>query len=299
MAREGSSSSEDCECGYERPSDELILKQHDQIREEQASKVNVIGDMEELPILTKEYTDKNYFNKIASIKNQYNTFRRVQSDGNCFYRAFIYGYLEQLISTRDEIECERMLACLLSKFDVLCAQGFDSLVFEETLDALMNYIKRIASFPSSSFSATPCSNDDALNADELQLAFRDSSTSFDLMVIMLLRLITSCEIQSKEDFFLPFILGMSNSLSCSSFCRSHVEPMNEESDHIHIVALSNSLGVPLRVVYLDAGDSIVGAAEHDFIPVNWDPESPPRVVLLYRPGHYDILYPSQALVLAE
>ena len=60
--------------------------------------------------------------------------------------------------------------------------------------------------------------------------------------------------------------------------------MGKESDHIHITALTNATGVPVRVQYMDRG----GGKEinaHDF------PEgSHPHVHLLYRPGHYDILY---------
>ena len=61
--------------------------------------------------------------------------------------------------------------------------------------------------------------------------------------------------------------------------------MAKESDHIHIIALSEALGIHVRVEYMDRGDG--GTVNyHDF------PEdgSPPHVCLLYRPGHYDILY---------
>ncbi len=84
----------------------------------------------------------------------------------------------------------------------------------------------------------------------------------------------------------------------AQFCRSAVEPMGEESDHVHITALSDALGVPVRVVYLDrSGDTDDKPAEvnhHDFIPVG-SPQTTvdPFVVLLYRPGHYDILYTKQ------
>lgn len=67
-----------------------------------------------------------------------------------------------------------------------------------------------------------------------------------------------------------------------------VEPMYKESDHIHIIALSSALDVGIRVRYMDRGQSTEAIA-HDF------PEgSHVRVHLLYRPGHYDILYPNDA-----
>jgi ubiquitin thioesterase protein OTUB1 len=116
-------------------------------------------------------------------------------------------------------------------------------------------------------------------------------------VVMFFRFVTSGEIRRRTDFFEPFILGMSG-MNVVQFCRSAVEPMGEESDHVHITALSDALGVPVRVVYLDrSGDTDDKPAEvnhHDFIPVG-SPQTTvdPFVVLLYRPGHYDILYTKQ------
>lgn len=79
--------------------------------------------------------------------------------------------------------------------------------------------------------------------------------------------------------------------------------MGEESDHVHITALSDALGVPIRVVYLDRSSCDSGGASvnhHDFIPTPGDcpnansgstKTTSPFITLLYRPGHYDILYP--------
>jgi ubiquitin thioesterase protein OTUB1 len=77
--------------------------------------------------------------------------------------------------------------------------------------------------------------------------------------------------------------------------------MGEESDHVHITALSDALGVPIRVVYLDRSSCDSGGVSvnhHDFIPTVGDlPNASgssetvtPFITLLYRPGHYDILY---------
>lgn len=131
--------------------------------------------------------------------------------------------------------------------------------------------------------------------------------------------------------------------------------MGEESDHVQMVALTDALQVPIRVVYLDrsqalgvgdgsgefgvgAGDAVsmefpaasgaVGNAPgvsfasaapggagstagtvvsgiagggppvkvdvHDFVPdaLVGSAATEPRVHLLYRPGHYDVLYPA-------
>ena len=60
--------------------------------------------------------------------------------------------------------------------------------------------------------------------------------------------------------------------------------MGKESDHIQIIGLTSALGVPVRVEYMDRGEG--DQCNHHHFPE----DSNPVVTLLYRPGHYDILY---------
>jgi len=75
-----------------------------------------------------------------------------------------------------------------------------------------------------------------------------------------------------------------------------IEPCNHESDYLQIVCLSNLLRVGVRVAYLDQsgqhGASSSGDAASEQMHTYDFPEgASPRVHLLYRPGHYDVLYP--------
>lgn len=63
-----------------------------------------------------------------------------------------------------------------------------------------------------------------------------------------------------------------------------VEPMSKESDHIHIIALAQVLNVCIQVEYMDRGEG--GTVNHHIFPEDGEP----KIFLLYRPGHYDILY---------
>ena len=69
--------------------------------------------------------------------------------------------------------------------------------------------------------------------------------------------------------------------------------MGRESDHIHIATLTTSASVPVRIEYVDRGTSST-AANHSELSVNHhdfpDNSAPPKICLIYRPGHYDILY---------
>lgn len=99
-------------------------------------------------------------------------------------------------------------------------------------------------------------------------------------LIVYLRILTSAELRKGRDFYVNFIDGEQ---SLEDFCQLEVEPMYKESDHIHIIALTSALGIGVRIVYMDRGLGL----NHDF------PESlSPSIHLLYRPGHYDIIYPN-------
>lgn len=52
-----------------------------------------------------------------------------------------------------------------------------------------------------------------------------------------------------ESFY--FSIGFANK---KFICFQEVEPMYKESDHIHIIALSNALNVGVRVKYMDRGE---------------------------------------------
>lgn len=59
--------------------------------------------------------------------------------------------------------------------------------------------------------------------------------------------------------------------------------MGRESDHIHIIALSQATGICVEVDYMDRGDG-------NLISHVFPEDSTPSIYLLYKPGHYDILY---------
>ena len=69
-----------------------------------------------------------------------------------------------------------------------------------------------------------------------------------------------------------------------------VEPMGKECEMVSVLALAEAFGVQVSVEYLD-GRALVNdkLARHTF-----GPESAKiRLEFLYRPGHYDVLYPKE------
>ncbi|KAL6756826.1 peptidase C65 Otubain-domain-containing protein [Haematococcus lacustris] len=268
---------------------ESIVQQQNELRAEQA-KIAYVGDRVDLSVLKAEYEAGSdvWVRKIEWLEHKFSHFRRTRGDGNCFYRAFIFSYLEGLLLSQDTQETKRLAEVLQGWRSKLVEAGFQDLVFSDALDLLLEQLNSI----SQGF----------LSSEALQEAYQDDTASN--LVIMLLRFIVSAEIKRRDDFFLPFILGMyDDPPACvDTFCQRYVEPMAEESDNIHIVALTDALQVPVTVVYLDrsgvesrashlATRTELEVNEHTIVPDACAAAGAPiRVHVLYRPGHYDILY---------
>lgn len=48
-----------------------------------------------------------FVHKIESLGKQYSGIRRARGDGNCFFRSFVFGYLEELVATKNLEERDR------------------------------------------------------------------------------------------------------------------------------------------------------------------------------------------------
>lgn len=275
-----------------RPTDDAILRQENEIKAEIAGKLEYVGDKEPLQVLAAEYQPGSVFRaKIQRLADKYEGIRRARGDGNCFFRSFMFSYLERILETKDEAEAQRMLARLPYCRKLLISAGYLEFTWEDFMTVFSEQIESVRPMLETTISL-----------DTLVQRCRDSGVSD--YVVMFFRFVTSCEIQHRAEFFEPFVFGTSD-MSVIKFCRTCVEPMGEESDHIHITALIDVLQVPVRVVYLDGSLSgndaeTADVNHHDFIPGESDGSASvvqeikePFAVLLYRPGHYDILYPKK------
>lgn len=63
----------------------------------------MVGIKETLSSLEKEYMDDDvYRSKVQDLSNKYKSIRRTRPDGNCFFRAFGFAYLEGLLDCQQE-----------------------------------------------------------------------------------------------------------------------------------------------------------------------------------------------------
>ncbi|RDX98726.1 Ubiquitin thioesterase otubain-like protein, partial [Mucuna pruriens] len=291
--------------------DDDIMQQQYAIQADEAKKV----PFEPLSSLAAEYKSGSpiLLEKIKVLDEQYAAIRRTRGDGNCFFRSFMFSYLEHIMECQDQAEIDRIQANVEKSRKALQTLGYADLTFEDFFALFLEQLECVIE-----------GKETSISHEELVLRSRDQSISdygeflkthpkcvdlisstcldkFVSSVVMFFRFVTSAEIQKRAEFFEPFILGLTNT-TVEQFCKSSVEPMGEESDHVHITALSDVLGIPIRVVYLDRSSCDTGGVSvnhHDFMPVaGYLPNASccsekniPFITLLYRPGHYDILYP--------
>lgn len=260
------------------------MDQQTAICAEEAHKIPFVGDKEPISALAAEYESGSpiLLEKIKLIDQQYSAIRRTRGDGNCFFRSFMFSYLEHILETQDKAEVERIKINVEECRKTLQSLGYADFTFEDFFALFLEQLESVIQ-----------GEDTSMSHDELVQRSRDQSISD--YVVMFFRFVTSGEIRKRSEFFEPFILGLTNA-TVDQFCKSSVEPMGEESDHVHIIALSDTLGVPIRVVYLDRSScetGVVSINHHDFIPVGASAGTKPYITLLYRPGHYDVLYPKE------
>lgn len=122
--------------------------------------------------------------------------------------------------------------------------------------------------------------------EKLKYAFnRINDQSISDYIVCYLRFIISAYLKRNFEEYQYFI---SDGSSVPEFCLKEVEPMGIECDHLQIIALMKSvehvLNGGILIEYLDNSD--LDKTNHVLFPEN----QPPFLFLLYRPGHYDVLY---------
>jgi len=240
--------------------DELIIRQQEGIDKEISARIPLVGTKEDLLVLKNEYAlDEVYSAKLDELSKKYGQLRRMRPDGNCFFRAFSYGILESLLSRPEDILAFR--ETIVETKNTLTSAGFTQFTVEDFYDQFLEVIDKLHA---------------GMTAEELEAYFQEQSLADYLIVY--LRILTSAELRLKTEWYSNFI----EEKTLEEFCQLEVEPMYKESDHIHIIALTTVLARGVRVIYMDRGTG----ASHDF-----PEDSTPCINLLYRPGHYDILYP--------
>jgi ubiquitin thioesterase protein OTUB1 len=258
-----------------RPTDEDILVFENQIRESEVNVHPLIGEPLPIDSLAEEYAsgeNVNFLLKIGQIADSFVALRRTRGDGNCFFRAFSFGFIEAICALPVDVR-EAVTLTLRERIEaMLKSAGFDRMAYEDFFDELFLTIKDFT-LHSSEWLAQEWSNQ----------PHRSHS------LVVLLRLVASAYLRAHAEEYEPFLWEVEGGeAGMITYCQRHVECLGVESDQIHIIALSKALDCDVEIAYLDGNpgqlDRMQFLADDNSTKVL-------RVQMLYRPGHYDLLYP--------
>lgn len=243
------------------------------LRQQNEAQLQEIADATKLQPLTDEpkpLTDleakaPNFLGGIQHLKTRYKSYRPVRGDGNCYYRAFLYSLIEGLlVGATDQTETQRLVEQFktVSWKSVLDA-GYDAMAMEVFYECVVELLDDIPNLSASSF------HEQMNKANDTS----DYATWY-------LRAVTAAYLKNDPARFLPFCND-----DVQAFCAKHVEPMGVECDQVQVLALAEAIGIQVVVEYLDGHSDKVTA--HTFGPH----DATTKLFVLFRPGHYDILYP--------
>lgn len=223
------------------------------------------------------------------LSTKYAHMRKVRGDGNCYYRAFLYGVCESVLTGLHEgdakalKELDRFKALANSSLDEVTKHGYDRSaleMFHEELVDLFDFLCR----------ATNADETKYCTLKELHEKLTEENATSEYCT-WYLRVLTAAYLKSDPDRFLAFLDEPYADIA--TFCSREVEPMGRECGMVQVLALAETLGVDVTIEYLDGRDfdDTVGLTRHEFGPnASGKGKADTRVTLLYRPGHYDILY---------
>ncbi|KAI5812885.1 peptidase C65 Otubain-domain-containing protein [Pyronema omphalodes] len=236
----------------------------------------VVGELKSSKDLVIEYSnaDPAFARKTQALLPKYAAYRKIRGDGNCGWTAIAFGYFEQLLKLGDVNRIGMEHARVASLNGLLSMAGIASYIYEDFTDVTFELFKIMA----------------AGKVDLTALVNYFNDESFSNAIVMHFRLITSAWMKNRVDSYQPF-----TEKPLLDYVATHVDPFGVEIDHLALMAMCDCLILPagftVEVGYLDRSPT----AEVNFHRFSKDgsditPPDMPVIRLLYRPGHYDILY---------
>ncbi|TVU02654.1 hypothetical protein EJB05_51844, partial [Eragrostis curvula] len=209
-----------------------------------------------------------------TLSKYYSSFRVVLGDGECFYRSFIFSYLEHLLDRNDSSEEERLLYAIEEISSTYESLNWPYDDFYEHCEAFRGLLRKVKLWNTQVGASS--------YKRRRLLAFFGDYVESD-PIFSFLRITTATWICTHPE--ISVFYPTTNEVSLEEYCRSEIICRRSFADHLAIAALTDALGIQLRVFSLSA-------RQNQDIYISSRDEPSPIVTLVYTGIHYDILYPS-------
>ncbi|KAL2868441.1 OTU family ubiquitin thioesterase [Aspergillus lucknowensis] len=199
--------------------------------------------------------------------------RIMKGDGNCGWRAVAFGYFENLFNLRDPLQAHRELVRIKSLNHLLDQVGQQEHLYEIFVDATEEVFGQITG------AIERGERDDSFLAE----LFNDEYNSN--AIITHFRLLTSAWMKLNPHRYQAFL-----SMPLDQYCATRIETVKTEIDEVGLQGLVDGVidgsGIAVEILYLDRseGDAVTSHVLSQTRP------GIGAIRLLYRPGHYDLLY---------
>lgn len=235
----------------------------------------LIGEKLPMNVLVTEYAqaDPTFVVKTAGLAATHSAYRAVKGDGQCGWRATVFSYFELLLHSGDPSLVQLEKIRFETFADTMTQIGMDYELLADMFDYTWQLFDKVAEAVQNNVP------DDNIILNILN----DENPSNS--VVYHFKMVTSAYMQLHADDYEPFL-----EIPVDQYRVARIDPANQEIDQIGLQALTHAVistaGFGLEVLYLDRsmGEEVT---PHQFSHPTGDV---PTIRLLYRPGHYDIIY---------
>ncbi|WEW57561.1 ubiquitin thioesterase [Emydomyces testavorans] len=238
----------------------------------------LVGPRQSTDAIVSEYAqgDPIYVAKTSALAGTHSYYRIMKGDGNCGWRAVAFGYFENLLHLRDINKVAQESARIKSFNSLMNSVGHQEDLYEMFVDASLDLLEEISK------AIEEGNSDDTFLLNAFNVEYNSTS------IIQHFRLMTSAWMRLNRDRYQAFLAE-----PLEHYCQRTIEPVKTEIDEIGLQGLVDGVitdsGFAVQIAYLDRsqGDEV------NFHLLTPDRPSLATVRLLYRPGHYDLLYQTE------
>lgn len=237
----------------------------------------LLGDRTTITAITEQYAkaDPVYVDKTIALPQTYSHYRPVKGDGNCGWRAIGFCYFELLIQqgSKELVDGEHLRLTQLNNY-LVNSGNYDPDLFVDFVEDTFELLKQIS---------------DNIHDPDTAMAvlttkFNDASS---MSILFHLRLLAGAWLRGNRDQYAAWCEA-----DPETYAQTVIEPAQREIEELGIVLLVEVLlkpvGFTLEIAYLDRSQ---GSQVNTHRFPDGDPTNLGGFIhLLYRPGHYDILY---------
>ncbi|PLB39250.1 OTU family ubiquitin thioesterase [Aspergillus candidus] len=227
-------------------------------------------------------SDPTFATKTSALAVTHPFMRIMKGDGNCGWRAIAFGYFESLFNLRNPLQVHQEHERIKSLNVLLQQVGQEEHIYGIFVEATEEIFTQISEAIQRGV------RDDQFLVD----AFNDEYNSS--AILCHFRFLTSAWMRLNPHRYQAFL-----SLPVDQYCSSRIDPTKTEIDEVGLQALVDGVidasGFAVEILYLDRSEG-TAVTPHQLTQSR---PTAATIRLLYRPGHYDLLYQPEPTVNME